>query len=307
VKFGRTYQRVGIGLVATLLASCAPSYSPTSQVAPVETVQQPSAKSVELSAYYAAIQSDMRMRGLLLQDDFNANTSVSPRILARNFEEIALFDEYRAAPTGFVHQRTPSQLRRWDKPVRMAIEFGSSVPMDVRQADTQFLTNYAQRLSQVADHPISVTATQPNYLVLIVGEDDKAAVSDRVREFVPNVSPLAIDALENLPRSMLCLVYAFPDAAGELAYGKAVAVIRAEHPTLLRRSCIHEEVAQGLGLANDSPRARPSIFNDDEEFGFLTQQDEMLLKILYDRRLSVGMTADQARPIVQTIASELAG
>jgi hypothetical protein len=43
-------------------------------------------------------------------------------------------------------------------------------------------------------------------------------------------------------------------------------VIRAEHPDLLRLSCLHEEIAQGLGLPNDSPRARPSIFNDDEEF-----------------------------------------
>jgi hypothetical protein len=62
-----------------------------------------------------------------------------------------------------------------------------------------------------------------------------------------------------------------------------------------------------MGLANDSPRARPSIFNDDEEFGFLTRQDEMLLKLLYDPRLHVGMSARDARPIVQQIAYELAG
>ena len=40
-------------------------------------------------------------------------------------------------------------------------------------------------------------------------------------------------------------------------YTRAFAVIRAEHPDLLRLSCLHEEIAQGLGLANDSPRARP--------------------------------------------------
>ena len=48
----------------------------------------------------------------------------------------------------------------------------------------------------------------------------------------------------------------------------AVAIVRGEHPDLMRLSCIHEELAQGLGLANDSPYARPSVFNDDEEFGF---------------------------------------
>jgi hypothetical protein len=88
---------------------------------------------------------------------------------------------------------------------------------------------------------------------------------------------------------------------------QAVAVIRAEHPDLMRLSCIHEELAQGLGLANDSPRARPSVFNDDEEFALLTRMDEILLKILYDRRLRPGMTESEARPIVEVIAAEIMG
>ena len=88
-------------------------------------------------------------------------------------------------------------------------------------------------------------------------------------------------------------------------YAKAVAVVRAEHPPLLRQSCYHEELAQGLGLPNDSPKARPSIFNDDEEFAFLTTQDELLLRMLYDQRLHPGMTAAEGRPIVERIAREL--
>ena len=270
-------------------------------------VTPPSTQSAALSQFYADLQHQMRLRGLLLQDESNANVSITPRILARNFEAIALYDEYRPVPAGFVHQSVPSQLRRWEKPVRMSVEFGNSVPLDTRQADGQFIANYAQRLSSVANHPITLTNQRPNYLVLVVGEDDKRATIQRIREFVPNISDTTISTLENLPRSMLCLVYALPSSSGSLAYGKAVAVIRAEHPTLLRRSCIHEEVAQGMGLANDSPQARPSIFNDDEEFGFLTRHDELLLKMLYDPRLSVGMNADQARPVVQTIAAELAG
>ena len=86
---------------------------------------------------------------------------------------------------------------------------------------------------------------------------------------------------------------------------QAVALIRAEHPPLLRSACIHEELAQGMGLANDSPQARPSIFNDDEEFGLLTRHDELLLEMLYDPRLRTGMTLEEAEPVVRTIAREL--
>ncbi len=66
-------------------------------------------------------------------------------------------------------------------------------------------------------------------------------------------------------------------------------------------------MSQGLGLSNDYPLARPSIFIDDEEFGFLTTHDELLLKMLYDKRLRPGMTEAEARPIVEQIAAELMG
>ena len=82
-------------------------------------------------------------------------------------------------------------------------------------------------------------------------------------------------------------------------------MIPSEHPDLLRLTCIHEELAQALGLPNDSNAARPSIFNDDEEFALLTPQDEAMLRLLYNPALHPGMTEAQARPIVQTLASRL--
>ena len=66
-------------------------------------------------------------------------------------------------------------------------------------------------------------------------------------------------------------------------------------------------MAQGLGLPNDSPLARPSIFNDDEEFALLTRHDELLLTMLYDDRLTPGMTPDEARPVLQQLAQGLVG
>jgi hypothetical protein len=72
----------------------------------------------------------------------------------------------------------------------------------------------------------------------------------------------------------------------------------------MRRSCIEEEMTQALGLANDDPAIRPSIFNDDEEFALLTKHDEILLKMLYDPRLRVGMTPERARPLLRAVAED---
>ena len=127
-----------------------------------------------------------------------------------------------------------------------------------------------------------------------------------LRAIHSDIDASAVRTVLGIRRPTLCLVYA-AEGRAKGVYVKAVAVVRAEHPMLLRQSCYHEELAQGLGLPNDSPKARPSIFNDDEEFAFLTTQDELLLRMLYDRRLRPGMTAAEGRPIVERIALELLG
>lgn len=293
----------------TLLSACA---APLSNMVPNDTGVGyasggiPSAKSAALAEYYASLQFQMRRRGLIRQEGDDTQIPFTARALAENFETIALYDEYKPGQGGFRQSQTPSYLRRWEKPVRMKVEFGASVPNEVRQSDAAFVAGYSQHLGAVTGHPVTMSSRNPNFLVMIVGEDDRRVQSARLRSFVPGISDQTVTDFQNMPRSILCMVYAFPGVGRDEGYSHAVAVIRAEHPTLLRQSCIHEELAQGLGLANDSPRARPSIFNDDEEFGFLTLHDELLLRMLYDPRLKLGMMADEARPIVTQIASELA-
>ena len=53
-----------------------------------------------------------------------------------------------------------------------------------------------------------------------------------------------------------------------------------------------------------SPDARPSLFNDSLEFAFLTEHDEILLRMLYDPRLRPGMSIAEARPLLPAIARD---
>jgi hypothetical protein len=161
-------------------------------------------------------------------------------------------------------------------------------------------------LSRVTGHPVRLVDRGANFTVFIVNEDERRALGPRLSTLISGISAASIDAITSLPPSTLCVVYTFSEGRSPI-YTQAVAVIRSEHPDRLKRGCIHEELAQGLGLANDSPRARPSIFNDDEEFSLLTRHDELLLKMLYDPRLKPGMKEAEARPIVTTLATELLG
>jgi hypothetical protein len=270
---------------------------------PAVTTQRSDA-SLALSLHFKRVQNDLIARGLLRTDGGGPDTTFTDTVLARNFVRIALFDEFVATPTGLRAQPTISRLRRWEQPIRFTVEYGATVPQDQQAEDSRLVRSFVSRLGRVSGHPTSMSDTDPNFHVLILNEDDRLGYADRLRALVPGIDETSVRAFMDVPRDTLCLVLAFSQD-GSPQYSQAVALIRGEHPDLMRLSCIHEELAQGMGLANDSPRARPSIFNDDEEFGLLTTHDELLLKMLYDERLQTGMEAAQAAPIARIIAAEL--
>lgn len=295
-----------IGLAGCDVSPPAPPISPTPR--PVNTapkVTPQSEVSREMSKHLGRVQADLLMQGLLRVDGGGPDVPFSKRNLVDNFIRIAMFDEYTNTGGRIIALETKSRLRRWEQPIRMQIEFGPSIPLAQRTKDRAKISVYIKRLSRITGVPARITNTNPNYHVLILNEDERQAAGPKLQKLAPGIGAASLRAVTDMSRSTLCLVFAYSDSSHKSTYAKAVAVIRGEHPDLLRLSCIHEELAQGFGLANDSPAARPSIFNDDEEFGLLTHHDELLLQMLYDPRLKSGMTAKQARPIVEQIASEL--
>ncbi len=267
----------------------------------------PSDASLSLARYYARVQADLLAQGLLRQDGGGPDTPFGARELTRNFQRIALTDEYHRGAGLTVAPAVPGPVRKWVRPVRVQAEFGASVTAEVQQKATDTLNSYVARLSRVTGHSIRTTRDNANFHVLFMGVDDRSELVSRVLQLAPNVDAGSLSVIRDMPRSIHCLVVAFADSPNSHAYTTAIAVIRAEHPDLMRTTCIHEEVAQGLGLANDSPYARPSIFNDDDEFALLTTHDELLLRILYSPRLTAGMTAQTAEPIIADLAARLSG
>jgi len=291
-----------------LLTACAPVTAPLAPVvSPLPPISAPIAEPSALAEYFALLEQDRRRRGLLRQDAGGGFTATQ---LALAYIDIALHDEYLRRPTGFVAGRNPSVLRRWERPVSYRLEFGPSFDPARAEADRAVVGALVAQLAQATGHPMSLLPpTSPargNFHVLVVTEDERMALDDRLRALVPGIDDGVLSLIRNIPRETLCLAVAFSrdDSA---RYSDAVAIIRAEHPDLTRHACYHEELAQGLGLANDSPRARPSIFNDDQEFARLTAHDLLLLRMHHDPRLAPGMTEAEARPLIFAIASELVG
>ncbi|GKY89282.1 DUF2927 domain-containing protein [Sinisalibacter aestuarii] len=298
---------------SALLAGCAGDFAAMPSAPPMarpdfdEIAAPDSGASAELADYYRRVQNGLLSQGLLRTDGGGPDAPYSERDLVRNFLKIAFYEEYADAGGRLVARESASRMHRWAKPVTLSVEFGASVDPASRSRDTNELRSFVNRLARVTGHPVqNVAAGSGNFRVFIVNEDERRALGPVLKRIMPNISATALNTVINLPRSTYCLAFA-TDPEQDGTYDQAVAVIRAEHPDLLRASCIQEEVAQGLGLSNDYALARPSIFNDDEEFGFLTTHDELLLKMLYDKRLTPGMSETEARPIVEQIAAELLG
>jgi hypothetical protein len=259
-----------------------------------------------MSAFYEDVEQRQRTLGLLRTDGGGIDTPIDAARLTRTFNQIAFAREFTDVGSALVRQQSDSMLHRWEEPVRISTVFGAQVPDMQRADDRASVQRFTARLARVTGHPITYVEWAANFHVLILTEDERRVSGPTLRRFIPGIRTQEIDVIQNLNRATYCVVVA-SDPGDDGKITRAVAIIRAELPPLLRLSCVHEEVAQGLGLANDSDEARPSIFNDDDEFGRLTTMDEMMLGMLYDARLKPGMDAASAAPFVTQLAAETFG
>jgi hypothetical protein len=303
--------RRGAVLLALMLAACTAAppgplpdrpFTPT----PVRPTPVETEASAALRAHYGQIQQALLSQGLLRTESNPADAPFTDRMLAENFLRIAFYDEFDRSLGGTTRSEAPSPMQRWVAPVRVSLRFGASVPPDRRATDTARVASYLALLQRVSGHPIYLDDLAPNFVIRIASVDERAAMGPELTSVLSELTPNQIAAVTAMDPSTYCLVYAQSDGSTQ-AIQRAFAVIPSEHPDLLRLSCLHEEIAQGLGLTNDSRTARPSIFNDDEEFALLTRQDELMLAILYNPALRPGMTESEARPIVFDLASRLLG
>ena len=291
------------------LAACEaspPAPKPTPPVAEAPTSPPETPASADLRAYFAQVQASLLSQDLLRTDLGGADAPFTDRNLTENFLKIAFYQEYGPGTPGTGPGESPTQLTRWTKPVRVTLQFGPSVAPPKRAADAARIASFLTRLSVLTGHPISLVDQNPNYIIHIASVDERAALGPTLARELSDVTPAQLASVTTMDRNTYCQVLTQSDPVTS-TYTTAVVVIPSEHADLMRLACIHEELAQSLGLPNDSNAARPSIFNDDEEYALLTRQDELMLRLLYNPALRPGMSEQQARPLVQMLAARLLG
>lgn len=262
-------------------------------------------ESIQLEKYYNRTSQRLRARGLLRTDKGRLDSLYSTQNLIENFEKIALYNEYIIKNNEFILQEKESNLKRWNRAIKINIIHGENSSNKQIKIDKKNISIFTRRLASITGLEMSISEVNANFIILFLDLDERRDFGQKLSQLMPQLTPAMIKTITSSPRSTFCSAFSLSEPPKNYEYTAALVLIKSEHSKVMRKSCIHEEMAQSLGLTNDSKSARPSIFNDDEEFALLTRHDELLLKILYDKRLKPGMNNKIALPIVRQIAEEL--
>ena len=262
-------------------------------------------ESIQLEKYYNRTSQRLRARGLLRTDKGRLDSLYSTQNLIENFEKIALYNEYIIKNNEFIPQEKESNLKRWNRAIKINIIHGENSSNKQIKIDKKNISIFTRRLASITGLEMSISEVDANFIILFLDLDERRDFGQKLSQLMPQLTPAMIETITSSPRSTFCSAFSLSEPPKNYEYTAALVLIKSEHSKVMRKSCIHEEMAQSLGLTNDSKSARPSIFNDDEEFALLTRHDELLLKILYDKRLKPGMNNKIALPIVRQIAEEL--
>jgi hypothetical protein len=200
--------------------------------------------------------------------------------LARGFMALAFGSDLRIGAR-------PRGIRRFDHPIRAKVIAGGSI--DRTAAMTRILEDYA---SEVPGLNLSVEAgddAPPDIEVRLIDEKNfKSALEEAfgvkiTHAFVARTDPQCMTSVKS-------------DASGAII--RAVSFIIVDKGEDVFLDCGFHELLHAFGLSNHDQRNPWTTLNQGRMVGYLSVYDRALLTLLYDRRITPGMTAKEARTVL---------
>jgi hypothetical protein len=204
-------------------------------------------------------------------------TQFSASELTRGFLVLAFGSDLRvgAAPRG---------IRRFNRPIVALIVPGGSV--DRTAAMTRILEEYA---GKVPNLKLAVTSepNRPHELeVRLIDEKNLKSAMEKAfgrkvaRDFVKRTDPQCMTSVKS-------------GAGGEIIRSVTFVVVDKGNDVFL--DCAYHELLHAFGLSNHDPRNPWTTLNQRRMVGYLSVYDRALLTLLYDPRITPGMTEGQVR------------
>ena len=212
-------------------------------------------------------------------------TQFSAAELSRGFLALAFGSDLRigARPTG---------IRRFDHAIRAHVTGGGAV--DRRAAMARVIGDYARAVPGL--HLSETSAESADIELRLVDEKDfqsalQAAFGAKIaRTFVARTDPQCMTSVKST-------------ADGKIVHSVSFIIVDKGDDVFL--DCAYHELLHAFGLSNHDQRNPWTTLNQKRMVGYLTVYDRALLTLLYDPRISPGMTVRQARSVLPEIIEEL--
>ena len=174
-----------------------------------------------------------------------------------------------------------------------------------------FIDNRMQpdRSQQVAEVVADINARIRDLDITMTGKRDDAQIVVslvRDRDLARAIRTLyGIDRARRIQRSLepQCLSGFRKDESSRILHSDVLIV--ADAGDFVFYDCIYEELLQSLGPINDDTTVPWTMFNDDVQMGFFDLYDQYLLNILYDRRITPGMTRAQVEALLPEVLPDV--
>ena len=173
------------------------------------------------------------------------------------------------------------RVRKFDEPVRIFVETASGP--DRRDELARVVADIGARVNHL-DIAVTSDRRTANFVVRLVAE---RKLKSTIRALYGNDKAKRIQQTLN-PE---CLSGIGKDERFRIRRAEVILPIDAGDFTFY--DCAYEELLQALGAINDDASVPWTMFNDDVQMGFFDVYDQYLLNILYDPRISAGMTKDE--------------
>ncbi|KIE20012.1 hypothetical protein SE23_13795 [Vibrio sinaloensis] len=208
-------------------------------------------------------------------------TWLDPEFVERAFVDVALKREYNSGNW---------QLVKWNQPIKIWVNH----QVGDQELHDLLTSAHLTHLSQLTGVPITRVNTRSQANVIWIFTRESQWRKEVEKE-------LGKSALNNMHGAICKAGYRLDSRSGAITSAAIIIPVdqARNHGKLL--ACIVEEVTQVMGLPNDAESAFPSIFNDETPEDLLSPLDVVLLQLLYEPELTVGMNAEQVRPIVRKI------
>src|SRR3569623_1155056 len=186
----------------------------------------------------------------------------------------------------------PRGIRRFDHPIRAVVMPGGSGDRTARMRDV--IAEYARA---VPGRKLSTsTGNDADIEVRLIDEKDFngalfAAFGPKIaKDFIARTDPQCMTSVKS-------------NGAGDIVRSVSFIIVDKGDDVFL--DCAYHELLHAFGLSNHDQRNVWTTLNQNRMVGYLTVYDRDLLTILYDRRVSPGMSPAAARRVLPRVIRDL--